>query len=114
MTVSRVNFIAAAAAQGAGTLVALYKRPADPAAFDAYYRTKHAPLAKTLPALQSYTLSKGLGDKAPYYLVAILTFPSVEAMKTALASPQGTAVVGDLKNFAQAGVDILTFDGVPA
>ncbi|MGP6156390.1 MAG: EthD family reductase [Vulcanimicrobiaceae bacterium] len=105
--------VPAGAAQDAGTIVALYKRPADPAAFDSYYATKHAPLAKTLPGLTSYTISKQLGPSDPYYLVAILTFPSVDAMKAALSSSQGTAVVADLKNFAQAGVDILTFDAVP-
>jgi uncharacterized protein (TIGR02118 family) len=95
------------------TLLALYKKPSDTAAFDAYYRDRHAPLAKTLPGLQSYTLSKGLGN-APYYLVATLTFASLDAINAALSSPQGIATVEDLKNFAQAGVDVLTFDNVPA
>ena len=30
-------------------LVAMYKKPADAAAFDAYYTATHAPLAKQLP-----------------------------------------------------------------
>jgi uncharacterized protein (TIGR02118 family) len=33
-------------------IVALYKEPADPAAFDAYYYSTHVPLAKTLPGLR--------------------------------------------------------------
>jgi uncharacterized protein (TIGR02118 family) len=96
------------------TLLALYKKPSDPAAFDAYYRDRHAPLAKTLPGLQSYTVSRGLGENAPYYLVATLSFASLDAINAALSSPQGTATVEDLKNFAQAGVDVLTFENVPA
>jgi uncharacterized protein (TIGR02118 family) len=96
------------------TILALYKRPADTSKFDAYYANHHAPLAKTMPGLQSYTLSKSLGDKDPYYLVATLTFASMAALKDALASSQGKAVVADLKNFAQAGVDILTFENVRA
>ena len=98
--------------QESGVLIALYKQPADPVAFDKYYATKHAPLAKTMPGLQSFTISRGHGEKDPYYLVAILTFSSVDAMKAALASPQGAATAADLKNFAQAGVDLMTFDGV--
>jgi uncharacterized protein (TIGR02118 family) len=96
------------------TLLALYKKPTDRAAFDAYYRDHHAPLAKTLPGLQSYTLSKGLAENGPYYLVATLTFTSLDAINAALSSPQGVATVNDLKNFAQAGVDVLTFENIPA
>jgi uncharacterized protein (TIGR02118 family) len=105
---------AADAADGGATILALYKKPADAKAFDTYYSTHHAPLAKTLPGLKSYTLSKGLDEKQPYYLVAILTFASMDSLNAALSSSQGQAVVGDLKNFAQAGVDILTFATVPA
>jgi uncharacterized protein (TIGR02118 family) len=96
------------------TILALYKRPPDTNAFNTYYTKHHAPLAKTMPGLQSYTLSNALGDKDPYYLVATLTFSSMTALKDALASSQGKAVVADLKNFAQAGVDILTFENVRA
>ncbi len=95
------------------TVLALYKKPADPAAFDAYYTDHHAPLAKTLPGLVSYTIGRG-GEKDPYYLVAILTFASEAALSAALGSPQGAATVADLQNFAQAGVDILTFPNLPA
>ena len=105
---------AVAAGMGDATVLALYKKPADSAAFDAYYSAHHAPLAKTLPGLQSYTLSKGLTDKDPYYLVATLKFASVDAVKASLGSTQGAAVVADLKNFAQAGVDIMVFENVPA
>ena len=94
------------------SVVALYKKPADPAAFDTYYAQKHAPIAKMLPGLVSYTISRGLDETAPYYLVAVLTFPSLEALNAAVSSPQGQAVLADLENFAQAGVDILTFENV--
>lgn len=113
-TMSALLATPAAAATGGASILALYKKPADPATFDSYYTTHHAPLAKTLPGLQSYTLGKGAPDKDPYYLVAVLTFPSMDALKAALGSTQGTAVVADLKNFAQAGVDIMTFENTPA
>ena len=95
------------------TLLALYKKPLDPAAFDEYYKNHHVPLAKTLPGLQSYTLGRG-GDSDAFYLVAILTFASMDALQAALRSSIGEATVADLKNFAQAGVEILTFTNNPA
>ena len=95
-------------------LIALYKKPADAAAFDAYYYSTHVPLAKTLPGLRSYEVSTGSigtpAGEAPLHLVAILGFDSMAAIQAALTSPQGVATAGDLGNFAQAGVDLLMFD----
>ncbi|OLL31320.1 ethD like-protein [Burkholderia sp. SRS-W-2-2016] len=95
-------------------LVALYKKPADTKAFDDYYASTHAPLAKTLPGLKSYEISTGpvasaQGD-SPYHLVALLGFDSVDAIKSAFDSPAGLATAADLGNFAQAGVELLIFD----
>jgi uncharacterized protein (TIGR02118 family) len=95
-------------------LIALYKKPADPAAFDAYYYATHVPLAKTVPGLRRYEVSTGAvaggqGDSG-LHLVALLTFDSMAAIQQALGSPQGMATAADLANFAQAGVDLLMFD----
>jgi uncharacterized protein (TIGR02118 family) len=38
--------------------LALYDTPADPEAFDRYYREVHIPLAKQLPGLRKYTVSR--------------------------------------------------------
>jgi uncharacterized protein (TIGR02118 family) len=99
-------------------LVAMYKHPSDTQAFDDYYASTHAPLAKTMPGLRKYEYSTGqvasaAGD-SPYYLVALLEFDSLEAIKTALNSPEGQKTAGDLGNFAQAGVDLFMFDTKPA
>ena len=95
-------------------LIASYNLPADPAAFDDYYFNKHVPLAKTIPGLLSYEVSKGdvmgMGGKHGTYLYAILEFASMESIQAALASPQGQATAGDLANFAAAGVDLAMFD----
>ncbi len=95
-------------------VIALYKKPTDPSAFDDYYYAKHVPLAKTIPGLRRYEVSKGAvstpaGD-SPLHLVAILEFDSLQAIQAALTSPEGAATAGDLGNFAQAGVDLLIFD----
>jgi uncharacterized protein (TIGR02118 family) len=41
------------------TLVVLYNKPADTAAFDAHYSAKRVPLAKSIPGLRGYEVSKG-------------------------------------------------------
>lgn len=95
-------------------LVALYKTPADKQAFDAHYTSTHAPLAKKMPGLKRYELSAGpvsvAQGESPYYLVALLEFDSLDAIQSALASPEGQATASDLANFAQAGVELMMFD----
>ncbi len=95
-------------------VLAIYKKPADAAAFDAHYYAKHVPLAKTLPGLRSYQVSTGPGGSpagdSGLHLVAILEFDSMAAIQAALTSPQGAATAADLGNFAQAGVELLMFD----
>lgn len=92
-------------------LFAVYQQPADTAAFDDYYFSKHAPLAKTLPGLRSYEVTQGdvmgAAGKHGAYLVAILEFDSMAAIEAAMASPQGQATAADLFNFAGAGVDLM-------
>ena len=95
-------------------LLALYKHPANAAEFDAYYFSKHIPLAKTIPGLRRYEVSDGAvatpAGPSPFHLIAILTFDSLSAIQQAFASPEGAATAADLANFAQAGVDLLMFD----
>ncbi|GAC1311924.1 MAG: hypothetical protein NVSMB21_21940 [Vulcanimicrobiaceae bacterium] len=96
-------------------LVVFYKTPADQKKFEAYYYGTHAPLAAKLPGLRSYVVSTtpiATPDGKPsalYSFFAELTFDSLAALSAALGSAQGGVVVGDLKNFAQAGVDITVF-----
>ena len=98
-------------------LVALYKKPANAAAFDDYYYSTHVPKAKKVPGLRRYAVSSGpvtsaQGD-SPYHLVALLEFDSLAAIQAGLASPEGQATGADLANFAQAGVELLMFDTKP-
>ncbi len=92
-------------------LFAIYQQPADAAAFDNYYFDKHVPLAKTIPGLRSYEVTRGdvmgMSGKHGVYLVAILEFDSIAAIQAAMASAQGQATAADLANFAAAGVDVL-------
>jgi uncharacterized protein (TIGR02118 family) len=97
-------------------LLALYKKPKDPAAFDSYYFTTHVPLAKKVPGLRKYDVSKGIvatpGGPSDFHLVATLYFDSAADIRNALGSTEGQVVAGDLGNFADGGVDLLIFDTV--
>ena len=95
-------------------VVAVYKTPKSAAAFNDYYFTKHVPIAKAIPGLRSYRVSEGpVGlpvEPGAVHLVAILEFDSVEAIRRALASPEGEATVADLGNFADGGADVMVFN----
>ena len=92
-------------------LFAIYQQPKDSAAFDSYYFGRHVPLAKTIPGLKSYEVTRGdvmgMAGKHGVYLVAILEFESMEAIGAAMSSAQGQATAADLANFASAGVDVM-------
>jgi uncharacterized protein (TIGR02118 family) len=99
------------------TLLVLYKTPADPAAFDKYYAETHIPLAKKVPGLRSYRVSKGAvaapAGASGVHLVATLTFDSMAALQAGLGSPEGAATAGDLPNFASGGAELFMFDDTP-
>jgi uncharacterized protein (TIGR02118 family) len=78
--------------------IVLYGTPADPAAFDRYYREVHIPLSHHLPRLRSYTVARDVapvrgGD--PYYLIGELEWDTMEDLRAAFASPEGQAAADD-------------------
>jgi uncharacterized protein (TIGR02118 family) len=95
-------------------VVVLYKTPKDPAAFDKYYAETHIPLAKKLPGLRKYQVSKGTvatpAGPSGVYLVAILTFDSKAAIQSAFGSAEGKATAADVPKFASGGADLMFFD----
>ena len=100
------------------TLLVLYKTPKDPAAFDRHYEETHIPLAKKIPGLRSYRVSKGavaspVGPSG-VHLVATLTFDTIAALQAGLGAPEGAAAAADVPNFASGGADLLIFEDTPA
>lgn len=95
-------------------LLVLYKTPADPAAFDAYYGATHIPIAKKIPGLRKYEVSRAPvvtpAGPAPVHLVATLYFDDLQAVQAAFASPEGQAAGADVANFATGGADMLIFE----
>jgi len=95
-------------------LVVMYRTPKDPAAFDRYYFASHVPIAKKIPGLRKYEVSKGPvatpAGASDFHLVAILHFDDMAAIQQAFASPQGQAAAADVQTFATGGVDMIMFD----
>ena len=75
--------------------VALYKQPADPAAFEKAYFEQHKPLIDKVPGLIRQEIGRVTRTFVPNFLegsepflIAELYFASKDAMKTAFASPE--------------------------
>jgi uncharacterized protein (TIGR02118 family) len=99
------------------TLLVLYKTPKDPAAFDKHYAEIHIPLAKKMPGLKSYRVSRGpvtlAGGQSNVHMTATLTFDSLAALQAALDAPEGKAAGADVPNFASGGAELYMFEDAP-
>jgi len=95
-------------------LLVLYKTPKDPAHFDKYYFETHVPLAKKLPGLRKYEISKGAvatpGGPSGLHLIAILSFDSVADILAAFKSPEGKVTAADVPKFASGGVEMNIYE----
>jgi uncharacterized protein (TIGR02118 family) len=91
-------------------LLVLYNPPEDAVAFDKYYNEIHIPLAKQLPGLVRYTISRNLAANAQYYLIAELDWADMASAQAALRSPVGAACTADVAKFATTGAPSLLFE----
>jgi uncharacterized protein (TIGR02118 family) len=95
-------------------LVVMYKTPKDTAAFDKHYYEVHIPLAKKIPGLRKYEVSKGPvatpAGPSGFHLVAVLTFDNVAAVQAGFGSSEGKAAGADVAKFATGGADMIIFD----
>lgn len=103
-------------------LIALYTEPADPAEFDRLYCETHMPLVEKIPGLRGVEVLKVqknlMGGEKPYYMMATLTFDSMDALKAGLASPEGQAAGANIMGFAGKYLTMLSseatvIEGVP-
>jgi uncharacterized protein (TIGR02118 family) len=95
-------------------LVVMYKTPKDTAAFDKHYFEKHVPIAKKIPGLRKFAVSRGpvatpAGPSA-FHLIATLTFDNLAAIQSAFGSPEGRAAAADVQSFASGGADMILYD----
>jgi uncharacterized protein (TIGR02118 family) len=90
-------------------LTVAYNQPADPEAFFTHYANVHAPLARTLPGLESFEWSKVMadpsGDVPRFALLAELTFDSFDAFLAGTGSAEGKAALADAESFATEGFE---------
>lgn len=90
-------------------LIALYKQPADPSAFDQAYFNSHLPLIAKVPGLRKTTITRftrtlqGEG----YYMMADMVFDHKEALKAGMKSPEMAAAGANLNTFAEGLVTLL-------
>ena len=91
-------------------MLVLYNSPEDPAAFDKHYEEVHIPLAKQMPGLLRYTVSRNLSRGAPYYLVAELDWEDMAAFRAAVSSPIAAEAAADVEKFATGGSTTLIYE----
>ncbi|HEX7976626.1 MAG TPA: EthD family reductase [Anaerolineales bacterium] len=81
-------------------LIALYKQPADPAAFDQAYFNTHLPLMNRVPGLRRTVITRFsrtlMGEG--FYLMAEMYFTD---LKAAMKSPEMAAAGDNLNTFAK-------------
>ena len=93
-------------------LLVMYKAPTDVAEFDRRYFESHIPIAKKIPGLRKYEVSKGpvMTPAGPsgIHLVATLHFDDVAAIQAGMESAEGQAAAADAQTLSS--LEILIFD----
>jgi uncharacterized protein (TIGR02118 family) len=83
--------------------LAVYEETDEPEAFDRHYREVHIPLAKKLPGLRRYTISRNAAatrDREAYYLIAELDWDDMTDLRHAFETPEGRATADDVAKLA--------------
>lgn len=91
-------------------MLVIFKTPADKEAFDKHYMEIHAPLAKKLPGLRKYEVNDNkilsVAAQIDTYFIVNLYFDSMDAMRSAFASPEGKACAADRKKLVPNDADV--------
>jgi uncharacterized protein (TIGR02118 family) len=90
-------------------LIALYKEPEDPAAFDKAYFDTHIPLLKKVPNLQETIVTRFTRTLSGegFYLMAEMYFEDKESLKAAMKSREMAAAGENLNSFAEGLVTMM-------
>jgi uncharacterized protein (TIGR02118 family) len=79
----------------------MYQTPTDVESFEKHYFEVHVPLAKRLPGLRRYTVSRNPSRvRGPdlYYLMAELDWDDMDSLRQDFASPLGQETARDVDN----------------
>jgi uncharacterized protein (TIGR02118 family) len=94
-------------------LVVLYPYPQDVDAFERAYTEEHVPMVNgdTLKGIEKFVATKVLttpdGSKPPFYRIAELHFPSLDALKECAASAGAQAAVKHAVSISSGGQPII-------
>jgi uncharacterized protein (TIGR02118 family) len=91
-------------------LLVMYPHPRDPQAFDRAYREQH--LSYAAPRLVGATgvVSKRLvpvGERAAYYAISDIAFPSLEALQKCAASQGGKEALAHAASISSGGPPVI-------
>lgn len=81
-----------------------YQQPTDVQAFEQHYFEVHVPLAKRLPGLRRYTVSRNpsrVRGPDPHYLVAELDWDDMASLQQDFASPLGQETARDVDKLGE-------------
>jgi uncharacterized protein (TIGR02118 family) len=93
-------------------VVVLYPAPRDVNTFERAYTQDHAPMvtAQNFKGITKFVASKVVGtpdgSPAPFYRIAELHFPSMEALQAAAASPSAQKVVAHAVSISNGGMPV--------
>jgi uncharacterized protein (TIGR02118 family) len=94
-------------------MIVIYKTPKNPAAFDRHYFEFHAPLARQLPRLRRYQVSRGpiisLYGAVEAHFVSSLQFDSLSDINSAFMSECGRACAADRQQLVPHANDVQRF-----
>src|SRR5687768_4387122 len=90
-------------------LVALYKQPENPEAFDDAYFNTHVPLIQKVPGLQKTVITRFVRSVMgeDLYMMAEMYFEDLDALKAGMKSPEMAAAGDNLNSFASGLVTLL-------
>jgi uncharacterized protein (TIGR02118 family) len=92
-------------------LVVIYPRPTDVAAFEKLYQDEHVPMAvKNLAGKTKFVATKVNGSpqgNAPFYRIAEIHFPSMQALQACAASKGGQDTLAHAIKISTGGAPIV-------
>ena len=79
-------------------LVIYEGQPEDPNEFLRYYLEKHVPIVWTFPKIRRIEIERGI-DGGDFFMIARLTFDTIEDLRVAINSRERERARDDMKNF---------------
>jgi uncharacterized protein (TIGR02118 family) len=97
-------------------LVALYRKPTDPEAFERAYFVELIPLVKKIPGLQRVNMNRITGaprGEPDFCVMTVLCFNDRDTMDRSLASPENIEAGKNLTSFARGLVSFVYAEEMP-